>query len=110
MKYNRSSAFTFAEIIIVLAIIGLLAAITIPNYMKARELSWKNKARTAAEAEHTKVYQVTLMALTASISTNTIDEAEQKASAAAKIASNTVYRAVLEAAYPNLTSTAATSK
>jgi prepilin-type N-terminal cleavage/methylation domain-containing protein len=44
MKVNtsRKSAFTLVEIMIVVAIIGLLAAIAIPNFVKARENSQIN--------------------------------------------------------------------
>ena len=39
---NRKSGFTLVEIMIVVAIIGLLAAIAIPNFVKARTNSQKN--------------------------------------------------------------------
>jgi prepilin-type N-terminal cleavage/methylation domain-containing protein len=41
-KSNRPAGFTLVEIMIVVAIIGLLAAIAIPNFVKARATSQAN--------------------------------------------------------------------
>ena len=41
-KANRKAGFTLVEIMIVVAIIGLLAAIAIPNFVKARTTSQQN--------------------------------------------------------------------
>jgi prepilin-type N-terminal cleavage/methylation domain-containing protein len=42
MKHSNKGGFTLVEVMIVVAIIGLLAAVAIPNFVKARTLSRKN--------------------------------------------------------------------
>lgn len=52
LNRNRPSGFTFAEIIIVVGMIGLLAVIALPNFAKATRKQENNKKLPTAHASH----------------------------------------------------------
>lgn len=69
MKINtsRKAGFTLVEIMIVVAIIGLLAAIAIPNFVKARQTSQANACINNLRQIDSAVQQLRLEKPTATI-------------------------------------------
>ena len=84
IKANRKSAFTLVEIMIVVAIIGLLSAIAMPSWHRSRENAQLNsiannlrileaaKSQWALENKKATTDNVTLADLTSYLKNNTV--------------------------------------
>ncbi|MBI5802942.1 MAG: prepilin-type N-terminal cleavage/methylation domain-containing protein [Verrucomicrobia bacterium] len=75
MRYTRSrGAFTLVEIMIVVAIIGLLAAVAVPNFLKARTTAQKNSCIANLRMVDSTVQQWALEMKMASTDTYTLSD------------------------------------
>lgn len=72
IAYNSRSAFSLIEIITVVAVIGLLAAIAIPNFIASREVSIKNICLANIKQVETAMMRAALE--TSDVSVNNLSE------------------------------------
>src|SRR5258708_38408715 len=87
-KTTRKSGFTLVEIMIVVAIIGLLAAISIPNFVKARTTAQTNACIANLKQIEGAIEQCALEQKKATSATVTLTDSSGNSNACIKTRSN----------------------